>query len=209
MSSSGGVLPMNQKHVRKRLVAVRIMTICLIVLLSLSTVQGQPLANESMVEQLVDGQGRVLFHSSEPDSARRCLAHEMSVPVQGVHISGSGVHISGSVGGMVLGDVVYTNENGSISTAVPALTPFEILSRTGDLGGTLGSDLQGDVVILVADDFAGGRFEVPLAAFTFSNEDSARNQLRLAVDAGEFSHGALVMHHLNTLFDALEGFSLV
>src|SRR5690606_41475706 len=90
MSSSGGVLPMNQKHVRKRLVAVRIMTICLIVLLSLSTVQGQPLANESMVEQLVDGQGRVLFHSSEPDSARRCLAHEMSVPVQGVHISGSG-----------------------------------------------------------------------------------------------------------------------
>src|SRR5690606_23544110 len=107
----------------------------------------------------------------------------------------SGVHISGSVGGMVLGDVVYTNENGSMSTAVPALTPFEVLSRTGILGAAL----QGDVVILVADDFAGGRFEVPLAAFTSSNEDSARDLLRSAVDAGEFSHGALVMHHLNTL----------
>lgn len=141
-----------------------------------------------------------------------CVAHEFNVPGQGVHLSGSGVHLSGSVGGMVLGPIVY--EDSEDPSASAALTPTDVRTVVMDTTGPaesafLDQELTRDVLIIVADDFAKGNYTVPRDVFTLTNDETSRDMLRTMVETGEFSHGALVMHHLNELIAATGRFDLV
>ncbi|HZX00602.1 MAG TPA: hypothetical protein VFF10_11105 [Trueperaceae bacterium] len=144
-----------------------------------------------------------------------CVAHEFSLPPQGFHISGSGFHISGSgfhisgsTGGMVIGDIVYEDRTGSHEpTAVSPATVSDVVNSVlaTPLKYLLSEPLAQDVAIVVADDFAGGRYEPPAALFGSLDLD----QLEELITSGDFSHGALVMHHLNSAIAATEGYGLV
>lgn len=144
-----------------------------------------------------------------------CVGHEFSLPPQGFHVSGSGFHVSGSgfyvsgsTGGMVIGDIVYEDPTGDFPpTTVAPRTVDDVVNTIGSapLRHLLASELSQDVAVVVADDFAGGMYDLPQGLFGVP--DLA--QLRALIDAGELSHGALVMHQLNAAVAATRGYSLV
>lgn len=141
-----------------------------------------------------------------------CVAHEFNVPGQGVHLSGSGVHLSGSVGGMMLGPITYRDSEDS-STSV-TLTPMDVRTVVNETSGPaesafLDQAILRDVLLVVADDFAQGRYTVPEEAYSLTADEADRERLAAMVENGDFSHGALVMHHLNALIAATSRFNLV
>ena len=167
-----------------------------------------------------------------------CLAHELSTPGQGAYISGSGAYISGSVGGLVLGAVELPNAGGGTMT-IDSYPVADFLPTSASQspyqasGNELLRDLlarlpAGDqaVVILVADDFERGIYEVPEALFSLDSQkvsalDTAyatanpsdplppeSRPLRAVLAEYPVSHGALVLHHLNALIAATEQYEL-
>lgn len=138
----------------------------------------------------------------------QCLAHEFSVPPQGFHVSGSGFHVSGSVGGMKLGPIVFTAQDGTGRVAwLQPSTVEHVLSDTGALDPlSFDVELTHDVAIVVADDFANGHFKLPPALFTLKDSVVDNYELLNMVTSGNLSHGALVMHHLNRLIAASGSF---
>ncbi len=146
----------------------------------------------------------------------KCVAHDFNVPGQGFYISGSGFYISGSgfyisgsAGGMVRGDITFVDPSHKYpNTTLFPQTVGQIMASAGvPSSGVLFDLTMGrDVVIVVADDFAGGAFALPAALRDpFATETTLELLARLAED-GEFSHGALVMHHLNAAIADLRVF---
>jgi hypothetical protein len=143
--------------------------------------------------------GEVLFDEAEPGTVRHCVSHEMNTP-------GQGLHPSGSTGGLVLGDIVYGHEPGSsVGGPIVPLSPAQLLDQhMFPAGNGFDQPLVQDVLIVVADDFSGGYFRLPGWLFDGSSFDLAKLEAEMA--GGSISHGALVMHHLNTLIAATNQF---
>ena len=162
-------------------------------------------------DEVVDATQQDLAILEENTLGDRCVAHELNVPGQVFHLSGSEFHLSGSVGGMVLGEISYTDPQGSQAPVIfEALAVGDVLSETGfaAAGGPLFQEIVRDTMIVVADDFAGGLFKLPQALFSLSDSPSGLVELSQLVDNAEISHGAMVMHQLNALISATGGFTL-
>lgn len=170
------------------------------------------------VEEL-PAEARSVTSAHDYATADRCLAHSFAVPGQGLHVSGSGLHVSGSTGGLVIGDVEILDDDSDPVDTATARHPWQFMQDAsgfppaGTFAELLGSGLESvsrragrTVVILVADDFAGGNFTIPEAVFTYEPSDTP--QLEALVDSGSLSHGALVLHHLNSLIAGAKLFRL-
>lgn len=153
-------------------------------------------------------------------TADRCLAHGFAVPGQGLHVSGSGLHVSGSTGGLVIGDVVILDENSDPVQTATSRHPWQFMQDVSGIPpaatfkALLGNGLESvsraagrTVVILVADDFAGGKVTIPGEVFTYGPSDLPK--LDSLVASGSLSHGALVLHHLNSLISGSGLFGFV
>ncbi len=143
----------------------------------------------------------------------RCVAHELNTPGQGLHFSGTGLHFSGTTGGLIRGSITFTDP--ALEQPNTTLTPVlaeRTISDTGSPPGTpflpLG-EMAGDVVIVVADDFAGGAFRLPSDLDDPAAGTTTLARLKALAESGELSHGALVMHHLNALIASLPSFTVV
>lgn len=145
----------------------------------------------------------------------RCVAHELNTYGQGLYLSGSGLYLSGSTGGMVRGSVTFTDpELHHPNTTLPSYTVGQVVGRAearplhlpADLYPfLLGRRLEADVVIVVADDFA-GKFRLPPVLNTPLASQVTMAQIESMVDDGELTHGALVMHHVNAAIASLGTF---
>lgn len=176
---------------------------CLLMLLSMAAAQPQP--GFDLPDDL--------------DEAPRCVAHELNVPTQGFYLSGSGFYLSGSgfylsgsTGGMIRGAITYVDpELKHPNTTLPALGIGDIMLSMGlpSSGRLFHQGLVEDVLIVVADDFAGGHFGLPDALQDPAAATTTLADLRPLIASGEFSHGALVMHHLNAAVAATGDFTLV
>ena len=142
----------------------------------------------------------------------RCVAHELNTPGQDLYLSGSTLYLSGSTGGMVRGSITFQDPDlvHPNTTLVP-LTVDKAIARAGRPATRpflRDQVMATDVVIVVADDFSGGRYRLPAQL-----EDPVAATTTLAeidglIAAGELSHGALVMHHLNVAIASLGGFTV-
>lgn len=136
----------------------------------------------------------------------QCVGHEFNLPGQGFHLSGSGFHLSGSAGGMVRGEITFTD--GRMEEPNTTVEPVSLAGIAKKYEDQLtGASMVRDAVIIVADDFAGDNFLLPSALTGPGVDDVALADLVPLVESGEFSHGALVMHHLNALVAATGAFS--
>lgn len=179
---------------------------------------GDSLADLTIVDpEGPDGEATVLFGIDSPyDTTPRCLAHEISVPVQGAYVSGSGAYVSGSTRGMVLGEVMVVPDGATTALAVTPAPAYpsaflSLSSEASGSGATFGDLLRlpvqpGTVIILVADDFAGLHFQVPDSVASLRSGNEA--ELEDLFVTGELSHGALVLNHLNRLVEAIGAYSL-
>lgn len=140
------------------------------------------------------------------DEQPRCLAHEMTSAGQGVYVSGSGVYVSGSAGGLVLGTSVSVVEPGKVTVeaadeAAQALDRASTFSASQTFGQllALGAAARNSVVLIVVDDFAEKGPELPQDLWYLSAEAGHLDDLRMLVESGELSHGAMVLAHLMRL----------
>lgn len=147
----------------------------------------------------------------------RCLAHGFSTPGQDFHVSGSDFHVSGSVGGKVLGrpfDV--TSGSGTVSVTSLAVSSLLDENMRRDAAWSLRqildrflvSDTWWDVALIVADDFADGHYVVPEEVFAFASRERDGAALAAYTDSGKFSHGSLVLHHVNAMIANTNHFRL-
>ncbi len=143
----------------------------------------------------------------------RCVAHSLNTPGQGFHISGSGFHISGSAGGLVHGPIEFEDPQVGQRVQLTPLALSDVLVEVGEpvtrpFLRDLAAAMERDVLIVVADDFAGERFVLP-AELDHANASTATiGAIEQLVAAGELSHGALVLHHLNAAIAATGAFDL-
>ncbi len=147
----------------------------------------------------------------------KCVAHDFNVPGQGFYISGSGFYISGSgfyisgsTGGMVRGDITFTDPGLMYpNTTLLPQTVGQVVASAGVPSAGILFDLamDRDVLLVVADDFAGGAYQLPGALHDPFATETTLEELAHLVEDGQFSHGALVMHHVNVAVANLRVFS--
>lgn len=171
---------------------------------------------------LLGGDGGIEWGIDEYTTAPRCLAHPLLVAEQGFFHSGtdffrsgtdffhSGTDFfrSGTVGGVVLGDNTYVTPR-SLSDVLTDTVPIYLQwpsSSNKALGDLMALDPveEGDVVLVVLDDFGAppGTFALPAEAFTLSL--GGGDDYQQVVDQGWFTHGAQVMHVLNGFISATD-----
>lgn len=169
---------------------------------------------EQVFDNFLDPDGEVLFDGLKHyQTERRCLAHEGTLPGQTMFISGSTLFISGSAGPFAVGTDLMYEANG-VTTQVEARPPSYYLGQPPAAAGvpTLAELLgptdaaEGDVVIFVADDFSGGHFRLPSEVLGFDRFSLTAAELEDLVNklsnGDVISHGASVLHHLNSLVAA-------
>ncbi len=155
----------------------------------------------------------------------RCLVHPLKVSEQGYYWSGTGYfrsgtdvltsgadyYRSGTVGGVAIGGIVgaWSRSIGDIfyDTTPPSLQSGR--STQLSLGEALWIEPaeHKDVVIVVADDFGSGIYTLPARAFSIVAGQQPGSQQQ-AVDGGDITHGALVMHFLNALISATDYYEI-
>ena len=150
------------------------------------------------------------------DLHEKCVAHEFNVPGQGFYISGSGFYISGSgfyisgsAGGMVRGDITFVDPQLVYpNTTLLPRTVGQVTQAIGvpSTGSAFDLSMDRDVMLVVADDFAGGSYQLPTALRDPAASTVTLAELAHLVSTGEFSHGALVMHHVNAAIADLRVF---
>lgn len=137
----------------------------------------------------------------------RCVAHEMNIPVQELHLSGTELHLSGTRGGLAVGPIMYRDSPGTVADlALQRMTVAQALAAAGvpSMRPFLEDQMmQRDVVIIVADDFAGNVFELPGDLNGPSANSLTLQDIEDKIVARELSHGALVVHHLNVAIASL------
>jgi hypothetical protein len=140
-------------------------------------------------------------------TGERCVAHEMNIPVQELHLSGTELHLSGTRGGLNIGPVTYRDRTGGSGiVTLQRLTVGEALDMAGtpaDRPFFHGHQMQGDVIIVVADDFAGEVYTLPPLFEVPQVNSLTLDDIEQEITSGSLSHGALVMHHLNVAIASL------
>lgn len=169
----------------------------------------------SIPDSLVGPDGYNLFGGDNEgyDEMKRCLAHESSVP-------GQALHVSGSTAGLVLGPIKVQKPSGGEEVEVASKPPGDYLDAVGrapvpadastlrELLTALVPQGPGFIVILVPDDFGPAANGFQLDSEVFALGEGAGSDLVGLKTAGKFSHGALVLHHLNALIKAMGKFDV-
>ena len=130
--------------------------------------------------------------SGEPlaEALGNCAATELELPGQGLQAVGAGLQAVGAVGGLFLGPTASFDGR--------LVTPQTVAGEVDDVatGHAAYYNVAG---IMLVDDFA-GRYELPAELFAAGLTQA---QLEDLVATGEISHGALVLHHLLSMLDAV------
>ncbi len=114
-----------------------------------------------------------------------CMVNEENLPGQAMRINGSAMRINGSEGGLLVGRV-----NPSASTSVIGSDLSNLFFSQNPVASS---------AILVVDDFNHGSFVLDKSVALLTKLD-ARMFANLKA-SGRYSHGALVMHHMNQLIE--------
>jgi len=136
----------------------------------------------------------------------RCVAHPLNTYGQALYISGTELYlsgtelyISGSKGGMIVGPIEYIDPDGNTKTIEPDSVGkvIEKAGRPAVRPFLYDHELVSDVMIVVADDFGHGVYRLPpdLRGPNLTGVDT--DLIESLAAAGDLTHGALIMNHLN------------